>query len=323
MGVKISQDLIGKRVKDIFPNYIFDFSDYKNTHSKIQVICDKNHKSQQIVKNILKGHGCNICGNHKSADKQRRDVNDVIKDFRKIHGGRYDYSHFNYTRNRIPSTILCSKHGNFQQDASSHLKGHGCPKCSNNKRLTNKEFIDYVGNIHSKEYNYDEVDYKSMHRKVRIKCPEHGFFEQTPYSHKNGSGCPKCNQSKGERLIEIFLTKNKIKYITQKKFEDCKNISHLLFDFYLPDFNTCIEFNGIQHYYPIDLFGGKEEFEITKKRDSIKLEYCKTNEIRLIIIKQDKKHINIPDVNRQIHDILSQFILKENIITKYIKFINK
>jgi hypothetical protein len=322
MGVKISQDLIETKVKDIFPNYIFDFSDYKNTHSKIQVICDKKHQGQQIVKNILKGHGCNICGNLENANKQRRNINDVIDNFKKVHGDKYDYSLFNYIRNRVPSTIICSKHGDFQQDASSHLKGSGCPKCSNNKRLTNKEFIDYVSKIHSKEYNYDEVDYKSMHKKVKIKCPEHGFFEQTPYSHRNGSGCPKCNQSKGENLIEIFLIKNKIKYIVQKKFEGCKNINYLLFDFYLPDFNTCIEFNGIQHYYPIDLFGGNNGFELTKKRDLIKIDYCNTNDIRLVVIKQDKKHINISDVNRQIYDILSEFIIKESsyIITEYKRF---
>lgn len=322
MGVKISKDLIEKKVKDVFPSYIFDFTDYKNTRSKIPVICDNGHESQQIVKNILKGHGCNICGNQRSSDKQRRNFDDVIKGFRKVHGDRYDYSLFNYTRNRIPSTIICQKHGEFQQDASSHLKGSGCPKCSNNKRLTTKEFIDYVSKIHSKDYNYDEVDYKSMHKKVKIRCPEHGIFEQTPYSHRNGSGCPKCNQSKGENLIEIFLIKNKIKYINQKSFDDCKNVNNLLFDFYLPDFNVCIEFNGIQHYYPIDLFGGVKGFELTKIRDNIKTDYCKTNNIRLIVIKQDKKHINISDVNRQIYDILSEFILKESsyIITKYINF---
>ncbi len=72
MGVKISKDLIENRVKDIFPNYIFDFTDYKNTHSKIDFICDKNHKNKSIVKNILKGHGCKLCVNKISSDKQRK-----------------------------------------------------------------------------------------------------------------------------------------------------------------------------------------------------------------------------------------------------------
>ena len=53
MGVKISKDLIENRVKDIFPNYIFDFTDYKNTHSKIDFICDKNHKKQDFLYRYL------------------------------------------------------------------------------------------------------------------------------------------------------------------------------------------------------------------------------------------------------------------------------
>ena len=59
-------------------------------------------------------------------------------------------------------------------------------------------------------------------------------------THIKGAGCPKCNQSIGERLIELFLIKNNINYISQKKFDDCKSINNLVFDFYLVDYNLCI-----------------------------------------------------------------------------------
>ena len=79
--------------------------------------------------------------------------------------------------------------------------------------------------------------------------------------------------------------KNNIKFIQQHKFDDCKNIKPLPFDFYLPDYNTCIEFNGKQHYEPIKYFGGRVVYDKLIKRDKIKMEYCNKNNIPLLIIK--------------------------------------
>jgi very-short-patch-repair endonuclease len=183
------------------------------------------------------------------------------------------------------------------------MSGHGCPSCSGNRKLSSDEFIKSATKVHSKDYIYDYIDYKNMHSKVKIICPMHGEFNQLPLHHIKGVGCPKCNQSKGEKLIEMYLNNNQINFIPQKKFDDCKHINHLIFDFYLPDYNTCIEFNGIQHYFVVDIFGGKESLEINKKRDKIKEEYCKSKGIKLIVIKQDKKHINIKDVQVQIENI--------------------
>ena len=317
MGSKLSTDEIENKLKSIFPKYTFDLSNYTNTHCRVPLICDNGHKSEQIVKNLLKGHRCKKCSNILNGQSFSKKIEDVIEEFNKKHKSFYDYSEFTYKNNRTNSTILCPKHGPFLQSATTHLKGHGCPKCSKNKRLTNDEFIKNSNDIHSIKYDYSLVDYKNQHTKVKIICPKHGSFEQTPYVHKY-SGCPKCNQSRGERLLEIYLNSKKIKYISQKKFNNCKYISNLIFDFYLPDYNTCIEFNGIQHYFPVDIFGGDKNLEITQKRDKIKIKYCKDNNINLIIIKQDKKHINIEDINNQINNIYNILTKNEmNYILKY------
>ena len=223
--------------------------------------------------------------------------------FKEVHGDKYDYSKFEYSKNRTDSTIICPVHGEFNQSAWTHMKGHGCPKCSGNKRLTKDEFVSAANLRHTIAYIYDFSDYKNMHSKVKITCPKHGNFFQTPMSHVRGSGCPKCNQSQGERMIEKFLTDNNIDFVAQKKFDDLKHKMPLIFDFYLPKFNACIEFNGIQHYFPVDAFGGEKVFELTKLRDNLKVEYCKKNNLRLIIIKQDKKHVDISDINSQIQNI--------------------
>ena len=304
MGLKISLDEIKKRLEDLFGNkYKYDFSNFKNTHSKIKVECSVHGWSDQILKNLFKGHGCRKCSYTVISNKQKSEFSDVLKKFRQVHGDKYDYSKFEYTKNRNSSTIICSIHGDFYQSAWTHMKGSGCPKCSGNKRLTKDEFILASNKKHTKGYIYDFSDYRNMHTKLKIVCPKHGEFYQTPMSHVKGSGCLVCNQSQGERMVEKFLIENNIKYSSQKKFDDLKHKEHLYFDFFLPDHNCCIEFNGIQHYFEVEIFGGKDNLIETQIRDKLKEKYCLKNNINLIIIKQDKRHINISDVESQIQNI--------------------
>lgn len=306
MPSKISLDEIKNRLFNIFGNlYEYKFDNFINTHSKIEVLCRKHGSSFQILKNLFKGHGCKKCGNENTADGQRKNIKDVIDDFKKSHGDKYDYSNFRHINNREKSEIICPHHGSFYQNYRTHSIGHGCPSCSNNKKFSKNDFIEASNKNHTIKYIYDFVEYKNMHTNVDIICPLHGLFKQIPLVHVGGGGCPRCSQSKGEKMIEMFLTRNNIYFNQQKKFINCINIKSLVFDFYLPDYNTCIEFNGIQHYKPIDIFGGIEEFNKNIKRDKIKVDYCNSNNIKLIIIKQDRKHIILKDVESQIENILN------------------
>jgi hypothetical protein len=88
------------------------------------------------------------------------------------------------------------------------------------------------------------------------------------------------------------LDENNIEYIPQMKFKGCELNRELRFDYYLPKHNTCIEYNGKQHYYASSKFGGEGEFELTKTRDQIKIKYCMDNSIPLIIIKWDENPIH-------------------------------
>ena len=138
------------------------------------------------------------------------------------------------------------------------------------------------------KYDYSLVDYTDSKTKVKIICPKHGVFEQIPSGHLNGRGCSKCKESKGEKIIRAYLMGNNIKFISQKRFKDCRDKYPLPFDFYLPDYNTCIEFNGRQHYVPVELFGGQNQLNKQKKNDRIKMMYCDKNKIALIIIKHNE-----------------------------------
>lgn len=166
-----------------------------------------------------------------------------------------------------------------------------------------KEYIEKEG------YDLLSESYKNNRTKLILKCRKCGNIFKVHFNNFKDcqSRCPQCyNKSKGEEEVKKYLDANKIIYIRQYRFDDCKFKNKLPFDFYLPKQNICIEYNGSQHY-------GKsfkmtdEEFEAQKKRDLIKKEYCRRNKINLIIIPYwEFKNIN---------EILNNKINKESTST--------
>ena len=152
-------------------------------------------------------------------------------------------------------------------------------------------FIDGSNRVHHNKYDYSKVEYKNMETKVEIGCLIHGIFNQKPKDHLHGKqGCPKCKTSKGELEIIYFLESNNIKYDYQLYIKGCKSKSgsKLFFDFYLPEHNICIEYDGEQHFQIIEKWGGEEGLKIRKERDEIKNNFCKNNNIKLIRIRYDQ-----------------------------------
>lgn len=116
-----------------------------------------------------------------------------IEKANKVHNGKYDYSKVNYANSSIKVTITCPIHGDFEQLPSSHLMGHGCPKCANNDKLTTEQFIAKVKEVHGDKYDYSKVEYKGYDKKVCVICPKHGEFWVKAGNHLVlGRGCPKC-----------------------------------------------------------------------------------------------------------------------------------
>ena len=151
-----------------------------------------------------------------------------------------------------------------------------------------QKFIIRCKEIHNNKYDYSLVDYVDYITKVKIICPKHGVFKQSPIDHWKQSGCPSCNESKGEQSIRKILTDRFISFEGQKRFPNCKNKYTLPFDFYLPDYNLCIEYNGEQHYKPNKHFGGEKTLINVQKNDNIKINFCKLNDINLLIIRFDE-----------------------------------
>ena len=281
-----TEQFINKAIKIHNNKYDYSLVNYINTKTKIKIICPIHGIFEQTpTKHIHNKRGCPICGGSKKLTN-RQFINKAIK----IHNNKYNYSLVNYINTKTKIKIICPIHGIFKQTPNNHIiKKYGCPSCSNNKSLNTISFINRVKKIHNNKYDYSLVNYINAHTKVKIICPIHGVFEQTPNSHYQNIGCSKCHRSKGEEQIESILLKNNINFKTQKKFENCKDKRKLPFDFYLPKYNLCIEYDGEQHFKIFNNFwGGISQLSITQKHDQIKNKFCKENNINLLRIKYNE-----------------------------------
>ena len=264
----------------------YDYSKVPNTfdtRDKVSIICNfcKNEFECSAYYHYQKySYSCPEC-------KRSNKFTETISEFIKIHNNKYSYpqsyKYFKNMKSLIP--IECPEHGEFKQLVHNHKQGKGCFKCID-KSKDLQYFLEKSEIIHSDYYNYSKVNFKNMRSKVSIICPEHGEFKQNPSNHIQGKGCFRCNQSHGERIITNLLISNNVEYISEKKFENLVSDSdvNLRFDFYIPSKNIVIEYDGIQHFKENSFFGGKKSFEILKKHDNLKNEYCEKNNIRLIRI---------------------------------------
>ena len=175
----------------------FDYSKtiYKNSYTKVTITCPIHGDFEQTPLQHLRGNGCVRC----SAEKEK-DV--IIKQFLEaasnIHNNKYTYDMSTYKNNRTPIQIHCSKHGEFLQTTSNHLKGHGCRKCqyeelAANLRKPQDTFIHECSIVNDYKYDYSKTVYINLHKKITVICPVHGDFEQWAGHHIRGVGCPSCS----------------------------------------------------------------------------------------------------------------------------------
>jgi hypothetical protein len=279
-----------KEAKNIHEDkYNYKKTVYENAFKKIVITCNIHGDFKQRPNNHLNDQGCPKCNFTpvKSGMNKKYSKEKLIKIFNSIYHEKYDYTELNYTNYLNKVNVICQKHGKFQTYIKTHMKGIGCLKCNKEKR--DEKIIEKFNEIHNNKYIYSEVKYLNNKEKVEIICKKHGSFTQTPSAHLSGQGCPVCQSSSGETKIENILKVFNIHYIKEHSFEDCVYEKKLRFDFYLPKYNICIEYDGKQHFEPIEVFGGVNQYIKTKKRDIIKNKFCRENNIKLIRISFKEK----------------------------------
>jgi len=258
--------------------YDYSNSIFINYVTKIKIICKTIGEFFQSPRSHLI--------NYKKNKKK------FIRKSEKIHKNKYDYRKSIYISYNIKLIITCPIHGDFLQTPSSHLYGYGCQICGKIEGIkknsdTLSQFIKKANLIHNFLYDYTKVNYINSKTKINIICNKHGSYFQKPKGHLNGRGCPTCKSSKGEIKILTVLKLLNLNYKKEQKFNKCKNIKLLPFDYIvtIKDKILLIEYDGEPHFKLVKYFmGGENGFLNRKRRDRIKNIFClETNKLLLRI----------------------------------------
>jgi hypothetical protein len=286
--------------------YEYAEQSYSNYTTKMKMFCSEHgFFSQTPHSHISMRTGCPKCGILQAAKSNQKGWHSVLNMFQDVHTNRYSYDESTYKDVSEKMKIKCNIHGWFSQKPYQHYTGSGCNRCAieevhEKQKIDFFEFKQRSQLKHGSRYNYFEDDYIDIFTSVKICCEKHGDFYQKPRDHYRGSGCPKCQSSRGENAVRLILQELKIEFDEQKTFDGLKHKSRLMCDFFIPDSKTVIEYNGIQHYVPVSLFGGLKGLQETQKRDLIKYNYLAVNKIKLIIIRYD-----IEDIKNYLEEKLS------------------
>lgn len=270
-------------------NIIVLDDEYKNAHQDIHMICSCGKPFQKTWNNMSKKvkqnkpiH-CRECANRKISQDKSFSY-EYVKQFVEEQG--YILVSTEYINAHTKIHMICPNGHDYFTTFQPFQNGSRCI-CETgycNVKHTHEEMIDL---FKTKGFEMLE-EYKGANIKIKLKCLKCGGENYLSWGNVNGSNvcCIHCREhigSHGELKIKTYLDSHKITYEQQKRYEDCKHIKTLPFDFYIPSLNMAIEYDGEQHFFPC--FGmSEDEFKDRQLKDSIKTKYCQDNNIRLLRI---------------------------------------
>lgn len=238
---------------------------------------------------INKNTRCPSCAFKRNSGNRTMKHKDFVEQVDELTGTEYKVlSRYKKTHKEIKIKHVTCGHV-YVTRPSGFLRGSRCPECANVQigmklRLTHTEYLERIKENHGNEFEVIGTYIKSD-EKIEIKHIACG--KSWVVFPLNITGCPNCYASEGESLVESYLIKNQYKYMREYRFSDCRHKNTLPFDFAIfknGELINLIEFEGRQHYVPIDYWGGIENLKKTQLRDEIKRDYCSKNNIPLIEI---------------------------------------
>lgn len=273
---------------------------YSNNKSKLILQCNRDLHIWQptYVSFISNKTGCpKCCGTIKKSKEEM--ISSIV---RICSNKKYKFLGFADVQVNTKSKfeIQCLKDMHIWQPNYNNFitKNSGCPVCGDTLMRSEESAIKIITEICvEKNYVFNGFvgdSYSGSDVKLFLKC-NHCKCEWMPvyynFTHNN-SGCPNCRKSKGELTIIKYLKEHNIKFLQQKTFNNCKDKKLLQFDFYLPEHNICLEFDGSQHFISKKIWGGDNNLKLIQKHDEIKNKFCIENNINLLRINYKQNILN-------------------------------
>lgn len=278
-----------KMISEEIKKYGFELLEFVTT-KEIHAIDKNGYRYKLTLTNLRSGRKPNRFFNNPYAIEN-------IRNYLQLNCPNYSLLDDEYKGVKEKLRFICSKHldKGIQLNSVDNIVNnhHYCKYCAydamRDSRVISKQILEQLCNDKKVQY-VDQFTHKHETQVVYC-CQSHiTYGEQImglTHFKESFVPCRYCNISIGELKISQLLNKYGIVYETEKIFDDCRSKRPLRFDFYLPNNNILIEFDGRQHFEPVKFWSGmdaEKNYRLNQIRDKIKDDYCKEHNIELIRI---------------------------------------
>lgn len=300
-----SKDHTGKKFTKL--TAIERLSNYKNSKTFYECVCDCGNTRIVYSYDLTSGKVtmCKDCREKERLKKRRKDYTNQT--FGKLTVIKMIYGKYENTKALCRCECGNEKIIDMRNILNSHTQSCGCYETES--RYNRKHLINITGNRYGMLLALEPTDKRASNGSVIWKCEcDCGNISYVSYSNLIAAKTLSCGcrrNSKWEEFIDSYLKSLNISFEREKRFEDCKNIQQtdmLPFDFYIPEKNIVLEYDGLHHFEPVSYWGGEEKFIITQRNDKIKNDYCKRNNIALLRLPYT---LNENEIIEKIQNILN------------------
>ena len=258
---KNREEFIEEAIKIHGDRYEYSKVEYINSHTNVIIFCKKHNKEFIQTPSLhLMGGKCKTCADEDGSEKRRYTKDEFIHKAKEQNPKNLDdYSLINFINCSTPIIIKCIIHGLYEILPYSHMNGHRCSKCGKDNmallcKLSLEEFIYRSNEKHNNFYEYTQVEYINSDIKVKIICPKHGIFSQTPHNHMRGAKCKRCTMNGCSKVQIEWLKYLENELILIIEHHDnvgehrIKNKKRYTADGYCKSINTIFEFQGCYYH---------------------------------------------------------------------------
>ena len=271
--------------------------EYVKSNIKIKVKHTCGYKWNTMPNDLLRGRSCPKCSRIEAIKKYTKTTKQFIEELKVINPEITVIGKYVTSNNKIEVKHTCGYE--WKVRPNQLLQGSSCPKCSGTIKKTTKQFIEELKMVNPEITVIGE--YINSKTKIEVKHTCGNKWNTMPSNLLKGRSCPRCNEPKGEKFLSEVLKSNNVPFISQFNLvKNPKTNYWLKSDFAILNKENkpilILEYDGEQHFKPIEYFGGEEKLKATQYRDYLKDEYCKENNISFLRFNYKQSETDITDL---------------------------